>query len=241
MIIDEVFVDKDVFIMERTSDGCIVASGLNETVSIDEQRSRVMSPISMTDSSYGSEVDFDFESINWKSSTHTEGQKSPTKQLDREQPPIQKPTSAASYAAILATAALKLMSYSSRVKVPLPNNSQLQLRIALHSGPCSGGVVGLQTSVAGPSHIPHYKLFGPLMQYVSKLCHSGLALQIRVSKQCRNLLVEEGGFMFERSPDYIAWDDVQPIESYWLIGKEDLQLKLPPLDRAVSLASYDDL
>lgn len=243
-LIDEVLIDKDIFIMERTSDGCIAACGLDETAANNNEQNRVMSPVSRTDSSYGSEFDFDIGTVNWRStftSTHEQGQKSVREETDLEQPSsLKKPRSAASYSAILATAALKLMSYSSRVKVPIPDNSQLQLRIALHSGPSSGGIVGLQTSVAGFSHIPHYKLFGPTLRYVSNLCHSGLALQIRVSKQCRNLLVG-GGFVFERSPDFMTWDNMQPIESYWLIGKEHLQLKLPSLDCAVSLTNYDDI
>lgn len=229
-LIDETFTDKDIFIMERTSDGFIAASGMNDTVCMD-QRNQLVSPVSMTDSSYGSEVDFDIE---WTARERP--------LTDKEQPLLpDKPPSAASYTATLATAVLKLMSSSSRIKVPAPENSQLQLRIALHSGPCSGGVVGLQTSAAGHSHIPHYKLFGPTLRYTSNLCHSGLALQIRVSKQCRDLLNQVGGFTFERSPDFMTWDCAQPIESYWLIGKEGLQLKLPPLDCAISLANYDDL
>ena len=244
-LVDEAFAEKDIFVMERTSDGCIAACGMTDIVSNDEQ-SRLMSPVSMTDSSYGSEFDFDLETGKWNATTSTEvkGQKLITKQReDQEQSsPPQKPPSAASYAATLAMSVLKLMSYSSRIKVPLPgNNSQLQLRVALHSGPCSGGIVGLQASAPGSSHIPHYKLFGPTVRYASNLCHSGLALQIRVSKQCRDLLIQEGGFMFERSPDYMTWDSVRPIESYWLIGKEDSPLKLPPIDSALPLAQYDDI
>ena len=235
-LIDETFTDKYIFIMERTSDGCIVTSGMNDTVCTDDHN-RLMSPVSMTDSSYGSEFNFDLDTAKW-----TMHEKSEAKQRDQEQPlPTEKPPSASSYAATLATSVLKLMSYSSRVKVPAPENGQLQIRIALHSGPCSGGVVGLQTSAAGHSHIPHYKLFGPTLRYTSNLCHSGLALQIRVSKQCRDLLNQEGEFLFERSPDYMTWDSAQPIESYWLTGKEGLQLKLPPLDCAISLANYDDI
>ena len=235
VLIDETFMEKDIFIMERTSDGCIAASGMNDTVCVGGH-DRLMSPVSMTDSSYGSEFDFDLEASKWTAREKP--------QKDEEQlslPDLEKPPSAVSYAATLATAVLKLMSSSSRVKVPTPENSQLQLRIALHSGPCSGGVIGLQTSAAGHSHIPHYKLFGPTLRYASNLCHSGLALQIRVSKQCRDLLNQVGGFIFERSPDYMTWDCTQPIESYWLTGKEGLQLKLPPLDHAIPLTDYDDL
>ena len=231
-LIDEVFSDKDIFIMERSSDGCLAASGLSEYLYDDEQR--VTSP----DSSYGSEVELD----SWTPEVSREKRRKSLLEQE-EASSSRKPTaSASSYASIIATSALKLMSFSRRVKVPSQDNTQLQLRIALHSGPCSGGVVGLQTSNVGASHAPHYKLFGPTLRYVSNLCRSGLALQIRVSKQCRNLLITElEGFKFERSPDYMTWDSAQPIESYWLVGKEDLDLTLPSVDCAISLANYDDI
>ena len=230
-LIDEVFSDKDIFIMERSSDGCVAVSGLSESVSDDEHR--VKSP----DSSYGSEVELD----SWTPEVSREKRQKSLLEQEESSTTRKLAVSASSYASILATSALKLMSFSSRVKVPLPDNSQLQLRIALHSGPCSGGVVGLQTSDVGATHVPHYKLFGPTLRYVSNLCRSGLALQIRVSKQCRNVLITEGGFKFERSPDYMTWDSTQPIESYWLVGREDLDLTLPSVDCAISLANYDDI
>lgn len=236
-VIDEAFADKDIFIMERASDGCIAASGLSEAICTDGQ-DRATSSLSMTDSSYGSEFELDVD----KYTVSTRHKESANQQGLELLSPKPKPPSAVSYAATLAIAVLKLMSYSSRVKVPIPESEQLQLRIAMHSGPCSGGVVGLQPSSAGSSHIPNYKLFGETLSFLHNLCHSGLALQIRVSKQCRNLLLEEDeGFMFERSPDYMMLDSVQPIESYWLIGKEHIQVKLPPLEKAISLANYDDI
>ena len=233
--IDEVFSEKEIFIMERSSDGCTAVSGLSDGLNSDEQR--VTSPLSMADSSYGSEIELD----DWTPAMSVEGKQKSLLEQEQSAPTKKPAISSSAYAAILATAALKLMSFSSRVKVPSSGTSQLQLRVAMHSGPCSGGVVGLQTTGGGSSHAPHYKLFGPTLRHVNNLCRSGLALQIRVSKQCRNLLVQEGGFEFERSPDYMTWDSTQPIESYWLVGKEDFDLTLPPVDCAISLANYDDI
>ena len=210
--------------MEQSSDGCTAVSGLAEIAP--EEQSGTTSPVSMTDSSYGSELDLNEQT---------------TKTVEKVPAPVSEMNKPASYyASLLATASLKLMSLSTRVVVPSSENKQLQLRIALHSGPCSAGVVGLPTST-GATCIPHYKLFGPTVKHTNNLCTSGLALQIRVSKQCRDLLVSAGGFRFERCPDYLMWARRKPIESYWLVGREELPLILPSLDQALSLSEYEDI
>ena len=107
------------------------------------------------------------------------------------------------FASVLATAALQLMSNSALVEIPHSDNHQLQLRISLYSGPCSAGVVSLQTSRGSGAHIPHYKLFGLSLGHTQNLCMTGLALQVRVSKSCQELLASTGWFKFERCPDYI--------------------------------------
>ena len=220
--------------MEHTSGGCIAASGLVE--SLPEERRGTMSPVSMTDSSYGSEFDLE-EATNSNVREHSGGSRA----LQRATGPLSDMKKHPSYyASLLATASLSLMSQSSRVVVPSSKSKQLQLRIAMHSGSCSAGVLGLQTS-AGPSRIPHYKLFGPTVKHTNNLSATGLALQIRVSKECRDLLGTAGGFRFERCPDYLLWARRKPIESYWLVGREGLSLKLPSLDQAVSLSEYEDI
>lgn len=226
-IIDEAYSTRDIFIMEQSSDGCTAVSGLAEIAP--EEQSGTTSPVSMTDSSYGSELDLD------EQTTKT------LKTVEKVPAPVSEMNKPASYyASLLATASLKFMSLSTRVVVPSSENKQLQLRIALHSGPCSAGVVGLPTST-GATCIPHYKLFGPTVKHTNNLCTSGLALQIRVSKQCRDLLVSAGGFRFERCPDYLMRARRKPIESYWLVGREELPLILPSLDQALSLSEYEDI
>ena len=56
----------------------------------------------------------------------------------------------------------------------------------------SAGVVGLQTSGGSGAHIPHYKLFGLSLGHTQDLCMTGLALQVRVSKSCQELLASTG-------------------------------------------------
>lgn len=232
-LVDEAFSNKDIFIMERTSDGCIAVSGLDESAII-ENPTRALSSLSMTDSSYGSELDF---LVN-ETSNSTDDYGGVMAKLKESTEPEQK--YAHHYAETLAISALKLLSDSSKINVPIHDNKQLQLRIALHSAPCSGGVVGLQTNTLA-SHIPHYKLFGAPLRYTSNLCRTGLALQIRVSKTCKELLAKCKGFSFERCPDYMMWETRKPIESYWLLGKDGMITKLPSIDCAIPLSEYEDV
>ena len=237
-LIDEAFTHPDIFLMEHTSSGCIAASGLVETYP-EPCPSGTISQLSMTDSSYGSVADL-LEPQHVASLGKT------------TQIPLTMCTSSALhkgsehsrqspqyFSSILATASLQLMSASAQIEIPHSENQQLQLRIALHAGPCSAGVIGLQTA-SGVSRIPHFKLFGPSLQYTHNLCMTGLALQIRVSKSCHELLTATGLFQFERCPDYTMLSTKKPIESFWLVGREGMDLKLPSLDYALPLTEYDD-
>ena len=241
-LIDEIFTHPDIFLMERTSSGCIAASGLVETYP-EPCRSGAKSQLSMTDSSYGSVLELDLnetkpvESRKTTKLSSTFASQVSSAQHDRELDLQQRLPQ--HHSSVLATAALKLMSTSSRIEIPGSENQQLQLRIALHTGPCSAGVIGLQTA-SGVSRIPHYKLFGPSLKYTHNLCMTGLALQIRVSKPCQELLASTGLFQFERCPDYTMWSAKKPIESFWLVGREGMEQKLPSLGCALPLTEYDD-
>ena len=39
-----------------------------------------------------------------------------------------------------------------------------------------------------------------------------------------------GLFQFKRCPDYTVWSAKKPIESFWLVGKEGMELILPGLE-----------
>ena len=170
---------------------------------------------------------------------------------DREHPGnVEINASHVLHASTLATAALKLMSYSNRITLQIPNDeeeafkqSHLQLRVSLHCGPCTGGIVGLQqTATTSTHHVLKYKLFGPAIEHARRLCATGLALQIRVSDAFRSLLVKDGGFVMERSPDYSSHDPSDsPIVSYWLLGRDGLDLTMPSLDHALPLSMYGTL
>lgn len=211
VVTDEALADPSIFIMDRHSDGCIAACGLSP----DSNRGKSQAQSSARDSG-----------------SHS---LSSTKQ-----------------AAVLATAALKLLSLSTKVCVPQAASKDeegvgggvaqpplLQLRIALHSANVMGGIVGLNQSANVDSHrVLKYRLFGPATDYVRMLCTTGLALQIRVSRQCHQLLKEDGSFAMEKSPDFHC-SNGQVIESFWLLQKNRLDIAIPPVEAAISLTEYE--
>jgi class 3 adenylate cyclase len=236
-LMDEAYRSEDIFIAERNTDGCVAASGLAETL-LEERHLREdsFSSLSLADSSYGSEMDFDKnlpkrqkksrEVVCERSTTNQQGSNSQLK-------------TASYFCSKMATAALTLLSSSSKIHIPLLGRKQLQLRLALHSGPCSAGMLGLQSAL-GTNQAPQFKLFGNTVRHAERLCHTGLALQIRVSKRCKDLLSYTDEFQFERCPDYPGCTGHKSIESYWMVGKNTLPMTLPSLEMAVPLTDYED-
>ena len=251
-LVDEAFTHPDIFLMERSSSGYVAACGLVEGTGgvAEPSRSGAESQLSMTDSSYGSVPDLSGETETWRH------RMTPSKHIHQQLPDskhIHQPSNLHSqrssdsqrspqyFASVLATAALTLMNNSVQIEIPnSEENGQIQLRIGLHSGPCSAGVIGLQTAGGSSSRIPHYKLFGVSLGHTRNLCFSGLALQIRVSKSCQQLLASTGVFQFERCPDYTMWSSRRAIESFWLVGKKGMEVSLPSLELALPLTEYDD-
>lgn len=220
-IIDESFNDNEIFVMERFADGCIAASGL-----VTHQ----IKPDSI--SHYHTVTSFDI-SENHHSTPNISPKVS--------QASITATKNYSYYASLIALGALKLLSLSTTIKIPQLSNHQLQLRVGLHSGSCSAGVITLQT-IVGAVHVPHYKLFGPTINLTKRLCSTSLALQIKVSQACWDLLTTFGGFKFERCPDFMTCgSNLEQIESYWLIGHEGYNFPLPSIDSAVSLSNYEDI
>jgi class 3 adenylate cyclase len=176
---------------------------------------------------------------------------STNKQVNHQTTSTQINSAHVRHSSTLAIGALKLMSSSSRITIPSTvgeeeggsYHSQLQLRVSLHSGPCAGGIIGLQqTSSSSSHHVLKYRLFGATFEHAKTLSSTGLALQIRVSEACRTLLVKAGGFIMERCPDYGNHvDGHTPIVSYWLLGRDDLDLPMPSSEHALPLPLYDSI
>lgn len=219
--VDEVFSDRSIVILERLSDSCTAVSGLVEQYYCPSPPEK-KPLIQKTDSTYGSVDDLKSQI----SADEIEQSEDAAEILPNEQPE--------NYTAILASSSLRLMSCITPIKVSNRRDSILQLRIALHSGSCSAGAIGLHSV----HHIPKYRLFGPTVTRAHWLRSSGLALQIRVSSQSKALLERKGGFRFERCPDCRLHSRDEIVESYWLVGMDAQDIKLPSLERAIPLTSY---
>eukprot|EP00118_Oscarella_pearsei_P027281 m.1134 g.1134 ORF g.1134 m.1134 type:complete len:355 (+) comp5768_c0_seq1:49-1113(+) len=198
----EIFSDTSIVILERSSDSCMVATGLVEEYT---------NTGTHADSSYGSE--------------------------DELREPASELESADDYADLLATCCLRLMSSVSTIAIPRNKDSLLQLRIAVHSGFCSAGAIGLHSE----HQAPKYRLFGPTVTMANWLCSTSLALQIRISSSCKELLAKRGRFLLERCPDYTLKSGQETVQSYWLTGiAGQPDIRLPPLEKALSLSKYSD-
>ena len=80
-----------------------------------------------------------------------------------------------------------------------------------------------------------YQLLGKTLEHVHNLCYTGLALQIRASKACHDLLLSSD-YVMEKCPDFCTEGNI--IESYWIVKKKGLSYRLPSLEDAISLSEY---
>ncbi|XP_035725180.1 retinal guanylyl cyclase 2-like isoform X1 [Vespa mandarinia] len=122
------------------------------------------------------------------------------------------------HATQVATMALDLLHQSGRFKIRHLPQMQLKLRIGLHTGPCCAGVVGLT--------MPRYCLFGDTVNTASRMESTGAPWRIHISQATKDRLTQAGGYNIE----YRGTTDVKgkgKMPTYWLLGKEGFDKKLP--------------
>ncbi|XP_015179191.1 PREDICTED: retinal guanylyl cyclase 2-like isoform X3 [Polistes dominula] len=122
------------------------------------------------------------------------------------------------HATQVATMALDLLHQSGRFKIRHLPQMQLKLRIGLHTGPCCAGVVGLT--------MPRYCLFGDTVNTASRMESTGAPWRIHISKATKDRLTQAGGYNIE----YRGTTEVKgkgKMQTYWLLGKEGFDKKLP--------------
>ncbi|OXU32024.1 hypothetical protein TSAR_004322 [Trichomalopsis sarcophagae] len=122
------------------------------------------------------------------------------------------------HASQIATMALDLLHQSGKFKLRHLPNTQLRLRIGLHTGPCCAGVVGLT--------MPRYCLFGDTVNTASRMESTGAPWRIHLSQATRDRLTQVGGYVIE----YRGRTDIKgkgKMPTYWLLGKQDFDKELP--------------
>eukprot|EP01136_Pigoraptor_vietnamica_P005750 Opistho-1_new@37803 len=134
------------------------------------------------------------------------------------------------HAGEIATMALNLLGAVTDFKIPHMPSEQLQLRIGLHTGEAVAGVVGLK--------MPRYCLFGDTVNMASRMESSGHALRIHMSSWTHDILKSVGGYRTELRGE-IAVKGKGEVTTYWLLGKDGLNLKLPDLSRQISLSQHN--
>ncbi|XP_066588418.1 retinal guanylyl cyclase 2-like [Prorops nasuta] len=128
------------------------------------------------------------------------------------------PVRIADHASQIATMALDLLHQSGKFRVRHLPNTQLRLRIGLHTGPCCAGVVGLT--------MPRYCLFGDTVNTASRMESTGAPWRIHLSQATRDRLTHVGGYYIEyRGPTDVKGKGKMP--TYWLLGKQGFDKELP--------------
>ncbi|KAK3089914.1 hypothetical protein FSP39_007623 [Pinctada imbricata] len=125
------------------------------------------------------------------------------------------------HAGEIASMSLELLDAIKNFKIAHKMKETLKLRIGIHSGPCVAGVVGLT--------MPRYTLFGDTVNTASRMESNGEALKIHCSQECRDMLLNLGGY--ELSPrGFVEMKGKGQLYTYWLL-REDKSVRAARLKR----------
>ncbi|KAK2169344.1 hypothetical protein LSH36_11g13072 [Paralvinella palmiformis] len=116
------------------------------------------------------------------------------------------------HATEMCSLALDIAERVSRLVIPHMLDRKLELRIGIHTGPVTAGIL--------VGHRPRYHLFGNTVKIASQMESTGLRNRIQISDTTRKYLEEEGGFVCEEKEE-----QVDGMTTHWLIGKNDIDIE----------------
>eukprot|EP01135_Chromosphaera_perkinsii_P011073 Nk52_evm32s2325 gene=Nk52_evmTU32s2325 len=134
------------------------------------------------------------------------------------------------HASAIANMALELLASVVDFRIKHLPDTQLQLRIGLHSGPVVAGVVGLK--------MPRYCLFGDTVNTASRMESGGLALRIHMSSDTQAILTLLGGYHLESRGSILVKGKGQ-METFWLTGRDGFTKRLPDVARAAPADEHE--
>ncbi|XP_064617845.1 guanylate cyclase 32E-like isoform X2 [Liolophura sinensis] len=135
------------------------------------------------------------------------------------------------HAGEIASMSLHLLDAIKTFKIRHRQHDTIKLRIGIHSGPCVAGVVGLK--------MPRYCLFGDTVNTASRLESTGLALKIHVSQECRDLLLQLGGYYLDER-GLVNMKGKGEVRTYFLVG-EDRSHRLFRISERTKSSSSDSM
>jgi guanylate cyclase soluble subunit beta len=134
------------------------------------------------------------------------------------------------HAEAVAKFAIAVQHCVAQVMDPSDNNTPIQLRIGVHTGPCVSGVVGMST--------PKYTIFGDTVNCASRHESTGVPGRTQISRETHEILssvVDPNFFrMSYRGP--VEMKGKGELETYWLDGAD---MECPDVGRA-ALAVLDE-